>query len=152
MTTEITFDEDKWLKIILLLNDTYNSLEEINRETIYQLPIHEKRKFRKKGYYLTVQALAHIFEKHYHKGKKYPMAAKFTVDVINILHLIRDAWNNHETPLHNTSNFKRIIEADIIIGKEIGGMETKIFTIITDGGGKILTAFPGLPNKTFTRD
>jgi hypothetical protein len=137
------FNEQDWLKLLFLLNDTQNWLDEMCRETLYQLPVNEKRKFRRKSYYLTIPALAHILEKHYNKIARYPQAAKFTVTVIEILHYIRDAYSAPTSPVAGCSNHQRIIDTGRHIGYDRNGLSVQVLTIITDPGGKIITAFPG---------
>jgi hypothetical protein len=137
------FNEQDWLKLLFLLNDTQNWLDEMGREAIYQLPVNEKRKFRRKAYYLTVPALAHIMEKHYHKIARYPQAAKFTLTVVEILNYIRDAYALPVSPVTGTLNYQRIVDAGKHIGYDRDGLPVDVITIITDAGGKIITAFPG---------
>jgi hypothetical protein len=137
------FNEQDWLKLLFLLNDTQNWLDEMGREAIYQLPVNEKRKFRRKGYYLTIPALAHIMEKHYNKIARYPQAAKFTLSVVEILNYIRDAVSLSVSPVPGTQNFQRIVDAGKHIGYDRDGLSVQAITIITDAGGKIITAFPG---------
>jgi hypothetical protein len=140
------FNEQDWLKLLFLLNDTQNWLDEMCREAIYQLPVNEKRKFRRKSYYLTIPAIAHILEKHYNKIPRYPQAAKFTLTVVEILNYIRDAYSLPVTTVPGTLNYQRIVDAGQHIGYDRSGLSVQIRTIITDAGGKIITAFPGYAN------
>jgi len=140
------FNEQDWLKLLFLLNDTQNWLDEMCREAIYQLPVNEKRKFRRKSYYLTIPAIAHILEKHYSKIQRYPQAAKFTLPVVEILNLIRDAYSLPVSPVPGTLNYQRIVDAGQPVGYDRSGLSVQIMTIITDAGGKIITAFPGYAN------
>ena len=142
------FNEQDWLKLVFLLNDTQNWIDEMCRETLYQLPVNEKRKFRRKSYYLTIPALAHILEKHYNKIARYPQAAKFTITVVEILNFIRDAYSVQAGPVPGCSNYQRIVDAGMHIGYDRNGLSVQILTIITDPGGKIVTAFPGLAGST----
>lgn len=142
------FNEQDWLKLIFLLNDTQNWLDEMCREALYQLPVNEKRKFRRKAYYLTIPALAHILEKHYSKVARFPHAAKFTITVVEILNYIRDAYSVPVSPVPGTLNLQRIVDAGQHIGYDRGGLSVQAMTIITDAGGKIITAFPGFLNST----
>jgi hypothetical protein len=139
------FNEQDWLKLLFLLNDTQNWLDEMCRESLYQLPVNEKRKFRRKNYYLTIPALAHILEKHYHKVQRYPHAAKFHLSLVEILNYIRDAYSLPTSPVPGCKNHQRIVDAGQLVGYDRSGNPANILTIITDQGGKIVTAFPGLP-------
>lgn len=142
------FNEQDWLKLLFLLNDTQNWIDEMCRETLYQLPVNEKRKFRRKSYYLTIPALAHILEKHYNKIARYPQAAKFTITVIEILSYIRDAYPVPAVSVPGTSNYQRIVDTGQHIGYDRNGLSVQVITIITEPGGKIVTAFPGLAGST----
>jgi hypothetical protein len=138
------FNEQDWLKLIFLLNDTQSWLDEMSKEAFYQLPFTEKKKFMRKTYFLTLPVLTHILEKHYSKIPRHPQAAKFTIPVIEILHYIRDAYALPTTPVPGCLNFQRILDTGKDIGLDKKGMPVQVMTVITDGGGKIITAFPGL--------
>lgn len=142
------FNEQDWLKLVFLLNDTQNWIDEMCRNSLYQLPVNEKRKFRRKSYYLTIPALAHILEKHYHKIARYPQAAKFTIPVVEILSYIRDAYSVPTEPVPGCANLQRIVDAGRHIGYDRNGLSVSVLTIITDPGGKIVTAFPGFAGST----
>ncbi|MFC0772557.1 hypothetical protein ACFEL9_06425 [Terrimonas sp. R1] len=43
-------------------------------------------------------------------------------------------------------NFRRVITTEQPIGFDKAGQPTTTITILTDGGGKIITAFPGTLN------
>ena len=141
------FNEPEWLKLLFLLSDTQSWIDDMNKELFHQLPIC-KKKFINKQYYLTVQALAHIIERHYYKINRYPHASKFNIPVIEILQLIREAHSLLPMPAPGSNNFQRTLQAENNIGYDKSGQATNIVTILTDGGGKIITVFPGI-NQTF---
>lgn len=137
------FNETQWLKLLFLLADTQSWLDDMCKEAFRLLPVADKKKFLRKSYYLTVPALAHILERHYYKINRYPYAGKFTIPVIEILHHIREAFSLPAIPVPGYRNFQRIIQATDPIGFDKNGRSTHIITILTDAGGKIITAFPG---------
>lgn len=142
----INFDEAGWLRLLFLLNDTQTWLDDMSKEAFQQLPVGEKKKFLRKHYYLSVPALAHILERHYYKIGRYPHAGKFTIPVADILHYIRDACSLPVSPVPGSLNFQRVLDAGKNIGYDKNGQPVQVITILTDGGGKIITAFPGLYN------
>lgn len=148
----IHFDETAWLRLLFLLSDTQTWLDDMAKETFLQLPVADKKKFLRKTYYLSVPALAHILERHYYKINRYPHAGKFTIPVVEILHYIREAYSLPVSPLPGDLNFQRVMNTGTDIGFDKNGLSTHVITILTDGGGKIITAFPGLYNPLYTTD
>lgn len=142
----MNFNEPEWLKLIFLLSDTQVWVDDMVKETLRQLPLPGKKKFLCKNYYLCVTALAHILERHYYKVPRYPHTGKFHIPVLDILHHIREAHSLPVTPINGCLNFQRIIKTEQPIGFDKDGQPTNLITILTDGGGKIITAFPGLCN------
>ena len=136
-----TFNEERWLKLLFLLSDTQEWVNDLNKGLFNQLRISKKR-FISKDYYLTVTTLAHIVERHYYKINRYPHAGKFTIPVMDILNYIREAYSIPPLPI-NGNNMQRTIEAPTPIGHDNNGRATNIITILTDAGGKIITAYPG---------
>ena len=136
------FSEPEWLKLLFLLSDTQEWLNDINSALFRQLPISKKR-FISKDYYLTVTTLAHILERHYYKINRYPHAGKFNIPVTDILNYIREGYAIPPVAIHG-NNMQRIVEAPAPIGHDKDGRQTNIITILTDAGGKIITAYPGL--------
>ena len=135
------FSEAEWLKLLFMLADTQEWLNDMNKVLYNQLPISKKR-FISKEYYLPVTVLAHILMRHYFKIYRYPQAGKFTIPVMDILNYIRDAYSLVPAAIGG-GNYKRTIEATATVGVDKHGQETNIITILTDVGGKIITAFPG---------
>lgn len=144
MTPEIKFNEDQWLKLLFLLADTHEWINDMSRDIFMQLPIPEKKQCFRKTYYLTAPAMAHIIQRHYFKINRHPQVGKFQIPVIQIMQLIRDAAQLPTTPVAGSSNFQRIMHTAEIIGYDQNGFSAKIITIITDTGGRIITAFPGV--------
>lgn len=140
------FNESEWLKLLFLLADTQTWLDDMSKELFHQLPVNDKKKFLRKTYYLTASALSHIMERHYYKINRYPHAGKFHIPVTQILHYIREAHSLPVTRLPGCNNFQRILQTEQTIGYDKNGNATNIITILTDPGGKIITAYPGFAN------
>lgn len=138
-----SFNEDEWLKLIFLLSDTQNWLNDMVKGAMLQVPIKERRKLFRKSYYITVNALAHILERHHYKIPRHPHVSKFTIPVVNILAMIRDAANTPGEPMPDTIYLSRLIDTGKIIGHDFNGHPTSLLTILTDSAGRIITAFPG---------
>ena len=142
-TSQYTFNEEQWLKILFIISDTQIWLNELIKEVFFQLPLEDKRKLFRKTYYLTAPVLAHIIERHYYKIQRYPNAGKFTVPVVEIISYLRDSFHCPTVALEGSLCVKRIIDAGKIIGFDQNGQQTSTVTIISDSGGRIITAFPG---------
>jgi hypothetical protein len=139
-----SFNEEEWLRLLFLLNDTEQWLQEMHKGLFGCLPVADKRKFLRKTYYLTASALAHILERHYHRIPRHPGAAKFTIPVPDILHYIREGSGLPAEPISGCGNYKRVVEATAPIGFDHRGQPTFFITILTETGGRIITAFPGV--------
>ena len=137
------FNEPEWLKLLFLLADTQQWLDDMNKELFIQLPLPDKKRFQRKTYWLTPSALTHIIERHYYKIPRHPNTGKFHIPLIEILHHIREAFHLPATPVTGCGNFQRILQTEHSIGFDKYGQPTNIITILTDAGGKIITAFPG---------
>lgn len=138
------FNEAEWLKLVFLLADTQQWVDEMVKEAIGGIPVKGKKKFLQKSYFLSVSALAHILERHYYKIPRYPHTGKFHIPVAEILHYIREAFQLQVSPVSGSLNFQRLLKTDKIIGFDKTGQPTNFITILTDAGGKIITAFPGV--------
>ena len=140
-------NEEQWIHILFLISDTQIWLEELQAKLIYQLPVKNKKKLLRKSHYLSASALAHILERHYFKIPRYPNAGKFTIPVASIVSYLRDAGAQTTMPVSNSCNVQRVIDAKQIIGFDKYGKPASVITVISDGGGKIITAFPGTLNS-----
>ncbi len=138
-----SFNEQEWLRLLFLLADTQTWIDDMSKQCFRQLPLADKKKFLRKTYYLTASALAHILERHYYKINRYPHAGKFHIPIIDILHYIREAHSLPANPISGCLNFQRTMHAEQPIGFDKNGNQTNIITILTDTGGKIITAYPG---------
>lgn len=151
-TSDLLHNEAEWIKLIFLLADIQTWVDDLCKETFSRLPVQDKKKFLRKTYYLSVPAFAHILERHYYKVNRYPHAGKFTIAIEEILHYIREAHAIPVSPAPGCNNFQRIIQAARVIGFDKNGNSTSSITILTDAGGKIITAFPGLPSHPPKQD
>lgn len=138
------FGEEEWLRLLFLLSDTEQWLSDLARRLFHQLPVSDKKRLFRRSYYLTAPALAHILERHYYKIARHPGAGKFTIPVADILHQLRQAGDRAAEPIPGSANQKRVWEAEGVVGFDKDGLPTVFITILTDSGGRIVTAFPGL--------
>ena len=136
------FNEDEWLRLIFLLSDTQNWLNELINGAVMQVPMKDRKKLFRKTYYIGVSALAHILERHYYKIPRHPAASKFTVPVAEILSHLRDAFTEPVAPVPGSLNFQRTVNVGKVIGIDRDRLPTGYITVITDSGGRIITAFP----------
>jgi len=60
-------NETEWIKLLFLIRDTQEWMEEMERRIIYMIPIEGKKSLFKRSYRLTASALAHILERHYYR-------------------------------------------------------------------------------------
>ncbi len=138
------FNESQWLKLVFLLADTQCWVDEMNKELFTAVPVTNQRRYLKKTYFLTPAALAHILERHYYKINRHPEAGKFHVPLPSLLELIRDASAVMPVPMKGSLNYYRVLHTDTMIGFDKDGKEENRITVITDAGGMIVTAFPGV--------
>ncbi|NLU90624.1 adhesin [Chitinophaga sp. Ak27] len=82
-------------------------------------------------------------ERHHYKIPRHPSVSKFTIPVIDILSLLRDAFTAPISPVSGSLNFQRVINTGNIIGFDYNQLPTSFLTVLTDSGGRIITAFPG---------
>jgi len=135
------FNETSWKKLVFLLSDTQQWVNDLCREAFMQLPVEKKKLFRK-DYYPTATAMAHIIERHYYKVNRHPQTGKFHVPLIEILEYIRAAHVVTPSPMSNSCNYVRVLDTGGEIGFGNSGNPATCITVITDQGGKIVTAFP----------
>jgi len=143
-TNHTLFDEEQWLKLIFFLGDTAKWIDEQQRLLFQLVPVNGSEKLHRKTFYLSAAAFAHIIERHYYKIQRHPCTAKFTIPVIDILTCLRDSSSLPSEIVTGTINLQRILDANQIIGYDRLGQNTSVVTVITDPGGNIITAFPGL--------
>ena len=140
---EKEFCEEQWLKILFLISDAQSWLNETEKGLIYQLPLDGKKKLLRRTFYLTAPAIAHILERHYHKIPRYPTTGKFTISVCDIMACIRDSFGQESVPVNGSLYIQRVKDFQHTIGFDHSGHATSIITVISDHGGRIITAFPG---------
>jgi hypothetical protein len=61
------FNEPEWIKLIFLLADTQQWLNELCQDAFETIPVEKKEKLHRKTWHVTVTALAHIIGRHYYK-------------------------------------------------------------------------------------
>lgn len=138
------FKEEEWINLLFMLNDTQKWLNDLSKKAILQVPIKNRRKLFKKKYYMSISALAHILERHYHKVNRYPMASKFTIPVATLLAYLRDAAEEPVMPSPRSLNLQRVIHTEQVVGIVKNSIPVKTMTVLTDKSGNIVTAFPGV--------
>lgn len=138
------FNETEYLKLLFLIADTQQWVDDLAKEMLAILPVKQIRKLRSKQYYLSITALAHIVERHYYKIPRYPNTGKFHLTLADILHYIREAEAAPAHPIPGSLTLQRVINTNLPIGFDHTGQPTTLITILTDAGGKIITAFPGM--------
>jgi hypothetical protein len=139
-----TFNEDEWLKLIFLLSDTQAWLNEMVSGAIMQLPMNNKKRLFRKTYYITISSLAHILERHYYKIPRHPDSGKFTIPIPEILSHLRDISSEPGTPIPGSLDLQRTVNVNNVIGFDRNQLPTTYITVLTDSGGRIMTAFPGI--------
>ena len=112
------FNEDEWLKLIFLLSDTQDWLNEMVSGALMQLPMNNMKRLFRKTYYITISSLAHILERHYYKIPMHPDSGKFTISILEILSHLRDISSEPGTPIpgaldiHRTANVNKTLGFD----------------------------------------
>ncbi len=144
MTVHLAYDEAQWLKLLFLLADTQQWIDELAKDAFSQLPISNKKQLLRKTYHLTPTAFAHIIERHYYKIGRHPQAGKFHIPIIEILNLLREAAALPATPEPGTLNFRRTLHTPETVGTDKHGHPCSIVTILIGPGGNIITAYPGI--------
>ena len=138
------FNEEGWLKLIFLLSDTQDWLNELVSNAIMQVPMKSRKRLFRKNYYITISSLAHILERHYYKIPRHPESSKFTIPVPEILSHLRDISAEPGTPTPGSLDMQRTVNVNKTIGFDRHQLPTSNITVLTDSGGRIITAFPGL--------
>ena len=125
-------------------SDTIAWIQEMEKNILYQLPVADKSKLLRKTYYLSATSLVHLLEKHYYKIARHPGCGKFTIHIANIVYWIKEAGCIEPQSITGSLNFKRCMDTGTVIGYTREGESTTFITVITEAGGTIKTAFPGL--------
>ena len=138
------FNEEAWIKLIFLLSDTQDWLNELTGNALMQVPMKNRKRLLRKTYYLTVSTLAHILERHFYKIPRHPETSKFTIPVPEILSYLRDISAEPGIPIAGSLDFRRVVNVGKVIGFDRDQLPTTYITVLTDSGGRITTAFPGI--------
>jgi hypothetical protein len=144
------FNEEAWLKLIFLLSDTQDWLNEMVSGAIMQLPMSNKKRLFRKTYYITISSLAHILERHYYKIQRHPDCGKFTIPIPDMLSHLREISSAPGTPIPGSIDLHRTVTVNKIIGFDRNQQPTTYVTVLTDSGGRIITAYPGIFAPTLT--
>ena len=138
------FNETEWLKLLFLLSDTQAWISDMEKGLLYQLPLPDKYKLFRKTYFLSATSLAHILERHYYKISRHPSCGKFTADIPTIVYWIKEAFFSEPSAIPGSLNFQRTFDAGTSVGFDKEGQSTTYITVITEPGGAVKTAFPGI--------
>jgi hypothetical protein len=138
------FNEEAWIKLIFLLSDTQDWLNQPASGALMQVPMKNRKRLMRKTYYLPLSSLAHILEPHHIKIRRHPGTGKFTIPVPEILSFLRDISAEPGTSLAGSLDFRRTVKVGKIVGFDQDQLPTTYITVLTDAGGRILTAFPGI--------
>jgi hypothetical protein len=146
------FNEESWIKLIFLLSDTQDWINELVNGAVLQVPMKNRKRLLRKTYYLNVSALAHILQRHYFKIPRHPDTSKFTIPVAEILSYIRDISTEPGIPVDGSLNFRRTVDVHRTVGFDRDQLPTTHITVLTDSGGRIITAFPGIHFTFLAKD
>src|SRR6185437_8427705 len=138
------FNEEAWIKLIFLLSDTQDWLNELAGKAFIQVPMKNRKRLMRKTYYLPLSSLAHILERHHIKIPRHPGTGKFTIPVPEILSHLRDISVEPVVSLAGSLDFRRTVNVGKIVGFDQDQLPTTYITVLTDAGGRIMTAFPGI--------
>src|SRR6185312_5217654 len=138
------FNEEAWIKLIFLLSDTQDWLNELANGALMQVPMKNRKRLLRKTYYLPLPSLAHILERHHYKIPRHPGTSKFTIPVPEILSFLRNVSEEPGTQVAGSLDFKRTVNVGKIVGFDRDQLPTTYITVLTDSGGRITTAFPGI--------
>lgn len=138
------FNEEAWIKLIFLLSDTQDWLNELANGALMQVPMKNRKRLLRKTYYLPLSGLAYIIEQHHYKIPRHPGTSKFTIPIPEILSYLRDISEEPGTLVAGSLDFKRTVNVGKIVGFDRDQLPTTYITVLTDFGGRILTAFPGI--------
>jgi len=141
--TNTSFNEAQWLQALFLLADTQTWLQQLQEGLIWQLPVKNRKKLLRQGWYLSAKALAHILERHYYKVPRHRLTGKFTIAVPQIVACIKDACHQPPEPVPRSQHLQRVWEAGVPVGYDPAGNTVTTITVIATTGGEIMTAFPG---------
>lgn len=144
------FNEPEWIKLIFLLADTQHWVDELSSRAFDELPLENKKKLFRKTYHLSIHAMAHIIERHYYKIARHPGTGKFNIPLSSVLHYIREAGSIPPAAVAGSLNLQRVLTTTEPVGFNKQGETTYCITVITNPGGEIVTAFPGLLSTALT--
>ena len=146
-TPHHSFNEAQWLRILFLIADTEQWLQQLHKDIFYQLPLKQHKKLLRNNWWLGASTLAHILERHYAPMARHPGAGKFTISVEQIVSIIKEAFVATPQPVPQSCYQQRVWDAGSIVGYDVAGTATQVVTVIADAAGRIVTAFPGIVCK-----
>ena len=134
------FNEPEWIKLIFLLADTRQWLNQLYQDAWGNIPVEKKEKLHRKTWHLTVTA-RRISSKDI--IIKYPAGTgKFHIALPVILHYIREAGSIEPTAIPGCLHLQRVLHTTESVEFDKNGAVTYSITISSDPAGSIITAFP----------
>ncbi len=141
------YNEPEFIKLIFLLADIKQWVTTIEKDITMQLPMQGKKTIFKNKNGITVEALAHILERHYSKILRHPEKGKFTIDIPAICSHIKTAFLQQPEAVPATGGLSYQYDTGETIGYDRNNNPSSIITVITNQHGELKTAFPGKINN-----
>ncbi|WP_276484773.1 hypothetical protein [Paraflavitalea pollutisoli] len=142
------FNERMYIDAVMSFAKIRNGLNDISRNLIYQLPSAAGPWTFPSGYHLTAYALEHILKRHYAPFDRSVATSKFTIPLLEITALLRQAYQEPAQPIVKVASYERTLDTGRIIGRDQQGQESSIIRVVIDRTGWIKTAYP-IPNAIY---
>ena len=104
----------------------------------------EGKKLFRKDFYLTAKPSTHIIERYYHKIARHPETRKFTIQVPDLLALLKQTRRLPTTPTPGRDGIYREVDTGKIIGYDRAGRNASFVTLISHPQGRSEIAFSGI--------
>ncbi|MEU4564974.1 polymorphic toxin-type HINT domain-containing protein [Actinoplanes sp. NPDC023936] len=88
----------------------------------------------------------HVTDTHFSGGPKNVPGKSTFDDGVDPYDLVDDAANFPARPQTGTTRCERVCTAPEIIGVDQNGLPTKVYTVVTEQNGRVVTMHPGMPN------
>ncbi len=142
--SSLPFNEVEWMRLVFLLADTQDRLNELSYQTLRLIPVKGHKRLQYRSCYLSITALAHILQRHYCIQTHQTNTGRFSIPVAEMLAYLRAAHAQTPKPIPDSAHLQRVIHTTRTVGFAANGAASHQITVITDTGGAIVTVFPGL--------